>query len=90
MHHLGLPELKSATALCLSSKIRYMHTHSDIIHPLYLELLGSCDDLPLSSFPSLSRPFWDSPAICSTLYRAAQGQGPTKFTNSRKDSGHYL
>ena len=67
--------MRSASSLCFASKVRYMHAHQDIITPLYHQLLGSCDNLPLSSFPLLSRPFWDSSAICSNIFRASKGQG---------------
>ena len=52
-----------------------MHAHNELITSLYHRLVGSCDDIPLSSFVFLSRPFWDSPAICSSLFLATSVQG---------------
>ena len=52
-----------------------MHAHNELITSLYHRLVGSCDEVPLSSFSCLSRPFWDSPAICSSLSRATSVQG---------------
>ena len=61
--------------MCASSLIRYIHKHTSLIHPLYIQLLDSCNDLPLSSLPSLARSFWDSPAIVSNLVNTSKGQG---------------
>eukprot|EP00973_Karenia_brevis_P050553 7017723-Karenia_brevis.AAC.1 len=74
LHKLGLPELTSASALCTASKIRYLHAHNDLIRGQYLQLLDSCNDLPLTCLPTLSRPFWDSPALVSVLVQTARGE----------------
>ena len=70
LHQLGLLELKSAAALCSASKVRYLHSHRDLISTMFHRLFGSCDHIPLSDFSNFSRSFWDSPAICATIFKA--------------------
>ena len=52
-----------------------MHKRHALIRPLFLQLLDSYNNLPLSCLPSLSRSFWESPAIALTLNDTYHGQG---------------
>ena len=74
MQNLSLPSMTSAKALCFPSKVGYTHKHKHIIFPLYAQLLDSCECLPLSTLPNMSRAFFDSPALVSTLVQTYKGQ----------------
>ena len=66
VHQIGLPELTCTNSLLIVTEIRYLHVHASFINHQHLDLLKSCDELPLTWLRPMSREFWDSTLLRPT------------------------
>eukprot|EP00973_Karenia_brevis_P073732 10247601-Karenia_brevis.AAC.1 len=78
INSLGITTFKSMSAVFTASKVRYLHSHHELISSLHSDLLNSLDDISLGDAVRCTRSHWDSQPL---ILNIIQGAGGAQFSD---------